>query len=149
VEGRYPFLDHDLFAWTAKLPVTAKLRGLRDKRILRQWATGRLPRTITVRPKQPYRAPDAGAFFGGARAPEYVRELLDAPAIKDAGYFDPAAVHGLAQRCRAGRVKSTRENQALVAILSTQLWHYTFFTKGLRNEARPMSNKQTEQMVSP
>ncbi|MEX2284719.1 MAG: asparagine synthase-related protein, partial [Gemmatimonadota bacterium] len=125
VEGRYPFLDHRLFAWTARLPATSKLRGLRDKRVLRQWAASILPRTIAQRDKQPYRAPDVPAFFG-ANAPEYVTEALQPSAIRAAGYFDPKSVTGLVRRCRSGLAMSARENQALVGILSTQLWHYEF-----------------------
>ena len=125
VEGRYPFLDHRLFRWSASLPVRAKLRALSDKRVLRRWAQSHLPRAISNRPKQPYRAPDAAAFFG-AHVPSYVEELLQPTAITDAGFFDSAGVSALVRRCRAGRAVSVRENQALVAILSTQLWYREF-----------------------
>ena len=125
VEGRYPFLDHRLFEFAARLPVRSRLRGLREKDILRRWAASRLPASVTARPKQPYRAPDAPAFFGAA-APAYVRELLSPAALLATGWFAPAAVAGLVRRCAAGQASGTRENQALVAILSTQLWHQAF-----------------------
>jgi len=32
----------------------------------------------------------------------------------------------LVRRCRAGKATGARENQALVAVLSTQLWHHQF-----------------------
>jgi asparagine synthase (glutamine-hydrolysing) len=125
VEGRYPFLDHRLFEFAAALPARSKLRTLREKDILRRWARRVVPETVTSRTKQPYRAPDAPAFFGPG-APAYVDELLAPRALIDAGVFAPAAVAGLVERCRAGRAIGFRENQALVAILSTQLWHHTF-----------------------
>jgi asparagine synthase (glutamine-hydrolysing) len=125
VEGRFLFLDHRLFAFAAALPTRSKLRGLREKDVLRRWARGLIPTEIEERPKQPYRAPDAPAFFGPGR-PDYVDELLDAPALAAVGVFDPAGVAGLVRRCRAGQVTGFRENQALVAILSTQLWHQAF-----------------------
>ena len=125
VEGRYPFLDHRLFEFAARLPVRSRLRGLHEKDILRRWAASRLPASVTARPKQPYRAPDAPAFFG-AEAPGYVRELLSPAALMATGWFAPAAVAGLVRRCAAGQASGTRENQALVAILSTQLWHQAF-----------------------
>ena len=125
VEGRFPFLDHRLFEFAASLPASSKLRGLREKEILRRWATRFLPQEIGGRVKQPYRAPDAAAFFSDS-PPEYVRELLSAEALRRTGIFDPRPVAGLIRRCTAGRVNGFAENQALVAILSTQIWHQTF-----------------------
>jgi asparagine synthase (glutamine-hydrolysing) len=125
IEGRFPFLDHRLFEFTAGLPVRSKLRGLREKDILRRWAASVVPPVLAQRPKQPYRAPDIPAFFG-AGAPEYVDDALSADALQRSGIFEPAAVAGLLRRCRSGRATGFRENQALVAILSTQLWHRGF-----------------------
>jgi asparagine synthase (glutamine-hydrolysing) len=101
------------------------LRGLREKDVLRRWAATVLPQELAQRPKQPYRAPDVPAFFG-AHEPAYVDELLSPGALQRAGIFDPAIVAGLVRRCRSGRATGFRENQALVAILSTQLWHRQF-----------------------
>jgi asparagine synthase (glutamine-hydrolysing) len=126
VEGRFPFLDHRLFALAAALPPGAKLRGLREKEILKRWARTVVPREVSERHKQPYRAPDIPSFFGGAR-PDYVGDLLSAEAIKRVGFFEPAAVAGLVRRCEAGRASGFAESQALVGILSTQLWHEMFF----------------------
>ena len=125
VEGRFPFLDHRLFEFAAALPTSSRLRGLREKEILRRWAKRIVPSSIGARAKQPYRAPDAPSFFGPA-APAWVGELLSSEAIDRTGVFSPRAVAGLAARCRAGKATSVRENQALVAILSTQLWHDRF-----------------------
>ena len=130
VEGRYPFLDHRLHEFAGRLPQGSKLRGLKEKEILRRWAERVIPRDAAQRPKQPYRAPDVPAFFGG-RVPEYVDALLDPAQIQRTGLFDPKAVTGLVRRCRAGLVTGFAENQALVAILSTQLWHHEFFERGL------------------
>jgi hypothetical protein len=58
----------------------------------------------------------------------YVEELLDDAAIRNTGIFDPRAVKGLVRRCRAGQVTSFAENQALVAVLSTQLWCEQFLS---------------------
>ncbi len=121
VEGRFPFLDHEVFELAAAMPTNTKLRGLREKDVLRRWANGIVPPAIMERPKQPYRAPDADAFFGG-HTPAWVTELLSPPEIDDAGIFDARSVPGLVKRCREGKVTGFRENQALVAILSTQVW---------------------------
>lgn len=118
VEARVPYLDHRVFEFAARLPTRSKLRGLRDKDILRRWATRLLPSAVASRPKQPYRAPDV--------APEQVMHLLDAASLERTGIFDPRAVAGLLRRCRRAPAFSEREAQALVAILSTQIWHAQF-----------------------
>jgi asparagine synthase (glutamine-hydrolysing) len=125
IEGRFPYLDHRLFEFAAALPVRSKLRGLHEKDILRRWAAQVLPRSLAGRAKQPYRAPDVPSFFG-THEPEYVEELLSRDALQRTGVFDASAVAGLVRRCRSGRASGFRENQALVAILSTQLWHRQF-----------------------
>src|SRR5687768_12532880 len=137
VEARYPFLDPRLFAFATSLPDSMKLRGFDEKRILRDWARGRIPKSVAERPKQPYRAPDAPSFFG-ADAPGYVQELLDPRRLRDAGIFDPDRVAGLARRCRAGKVAGFGENQAVVAILSTQLWHDAFIAAPTIPEPLPL-----------
>lgn len=126
IEGRFPFLDHRLFEFAAALPTGSKLRGLREKDVLRRWAKPVVPAIVNDRPKQPYRAPDIPAFFGPSR-PEYVAELLSCEALSRTGLFDPAAVAGLVRRCESGRATGFAENQALVGVLSTQLWYEEFF----------------------
>ena len=125
VEGRFPFLDHRLVEFAAALPSRTKLRGLQEKDVLRRWASRVLPDDVAWRPKQPYRAPDVPAFFGD-REPDYVSELLSSDALRRVGVFEPAVVSRLVHRCRSGLATGFRENQALVAILSTQLWHAEF-----------------------
>jgi asparagine synthase (glutamine-hydrolysing) len=131
IELRVPYLDHRLFEFAAALPARSKLRGLRDKDILRRWATGLLPSAVARRPKQHYRAPDVPPFFDRG-APEYVAALLDPVSIARTGIFDAQAVSGLVRRCRAGRAVGFRESQALVAILSTELWHREFLGTPVR-----------------
>ena len=126
IEGRFPFLDHRLFEFAAALPGSSKLLGLKEKAILKRWAKRVVPPTIGQRSKQPYRAPDVPAFFADG-APEFVRAALDPVEVRRVGLFEPAAVTGLVRRCASGRATGFAENQALVAVLSTQLWHRQFF----------------------
>ena len=128
VEARVPYLDHRLFEFAAALPDRSKLRGLHEKNILRRWAANVLPSSAAQRTKQPYRAPDVPAFFGRGEGnpPEYVADLLDEASLKQRGVWDAGAVAGLVRRCRNGQATGVREGQALVAILSTQLWQREF-----------------------
>ena len=130
VEARYPFLDTRVFEFAARLPTSSKLRGLKEKAILRRWARDVVPPAVQQRPKQPYRAPDVPAFFTAA-PPEYVAEVLDEANLARTGLFEPAAVSGLVRRCRAGTALGFRESQALVAIISTELWQRYFLGEGV------------------
>jgi asparagine synthase (glutamine-hydrolysing) len=120
VEGRFPFLDHRVVEFAARIPPRMKLKGLREKHILRHALGRHLPAIISERPKQPYRAPDSESFFG-ATAPGYVDEVLSPRSLAQAGYFEPRAVQRLVAKCRAGAVMGAGDNMALVGILSTQL----------------------------
>jgi len=130
VEGRFPFLDHRVFALAARLPPERKLGpGLREKAELRALAGRLLPAAVAQRTKQPYRAPEVAPFFG-AHAPGWVEERLEARALDAVGIFEPARVAGLLRRCRAGKATGFREGMALVGILSTQVWHERFCGAG-------------------
>ena len=109
-----------------RLPPGAKLKGLREKHLLRRALGRHLPAQIVDRPKQPYRAPDSESFIAPA-APDYVQALLSTEAIARAGYFEPRTVRHLAAKClRPEGSASAADNMAFMAILSTQLLHSHF-----------------------
>jgi len=74
VEGRFPFLDYRLVELCSRMPDRLKLRGLKDKYLLRQVAAKYLPPEIARRAKRPYRAPIQRSLFSKA-ASDYVRDL--------------------------------------------------------------------------
>lgn len=124
IEGRYPYLDHRLVEFASGLPPHWKIRGLAEKHVLRLALAGLLPDGVAQRTKQPYRAPDARCFFANGRPLDYVDDLLSAERLRAAGYFDPAAVGRLADKCRQGRATGFADNQAFVGVLSTMLVHH-------------------------
>ncbi len=120
VEGRYPFLDHRVGEFAAKLHPSLKMRVLNEKYLLKEAARGKVPTSILKRSKQPYRAPDGMSFFG-KQAPDYVAELLSPGALERNGLFQASAVTKLVAKFKSGRTTSTKDDMALVGILSTQL----------------------------
>jgi asparagine synthase (glutamine-hydrolysing) len=130
VEARYPFLDHRLFEFAAALPTGSRLRGLHEKQVLRRWASRILPRQINSGRKPFYRAPDAQSFFLPT-SPSWIGDHLTTEALKRVGIFSPAAVGGLVRRCCAGLGPALGENQTMVGVLSTQLWHHQFIESAL------------------
>lgn len=119
VEGRYPFLDHRVIEFASRLPIRMKMKALDQKHLLKRAADGLVPSAILQRKKQPYRAPDGACFFGDSNG--YAAEMLSEKKIRNTGVFDPKAVEALARKFREGRPTSTRDNMALVAVLSTQI----------------------------
>ncbi len=126
VEGRFPFLDHNVVAFAATIPPDLKIKGLNEKYILKQAYSDLLPVDIIKRSKQPYRAPIAPVFLG-ANAPQLIRELLSPEVLKKYGYFNPQAIERLqAKLQKLGGQVSARDEMAMVAVVSTQLMHYHF-----------------------
>ena len=123
VEARHPFLDHRVMEFANRLPPRYKLRGLREKRILKAAFAAELLAGVVQRSKQPYRAPDSACFFVGDRALPWVAELLSASSLRSAGLFDPPAVAKLLEKCRSGRAVGFGDNMAFVGVLSTMLLH--------------------------
>lgn len=121
IEGRFPYLDHRVIELGNRLPPLCKLLGLREKHILKRAMADLLPASITRRPKQPYRAPDAASFFVDGKPLPYVGDLLSPDRLKKTGLFDAEATGKLLQKCAAGRAIGFADNMAFVGILSTML----------------------------
>ena len=120
-----PFLDYRVVEFCNRLPAGMKLRGLREKHLLREVAKSLLPREIWNRTKRAYRAPIHRSFFG-AETPEYVRELLSPSGIKASGLFSPEAVGRLVAKIERGLPVGETDDMALAGMLSTQLVHHLF-----------------------
>jgi asparagine synthase (glutamine-hydrolysing) len=120
VEGRYPFLDHRVTEFAARLHPSLKMRVLNEKYLLKEAARGKVPASICKRTKQPYRAPDGMCFFT-KQSPDYVADLLSSDGLKKNDLFQESAVTKLVAKFRSGHTTSTKDNMALVGILSTQL----------------------------
>lgn len=146
VEGRFPFLDHELVDFANGLPARHKLLALDEKHLLKVAFDDLLPRSIKNRPKQPYRAPDAASFFFQVEALDWVEELLSTERVARAGVFNPKAVSALTAKCRrvGGLRMSNTDNMRIVAILSTMLLHQQFIEgDGSAGDERPPAEPVT------
>jgi len=132
IEGRFPFLDHRLIEFANELHPKFKMKVLNEKYLLKKAMQNDLPKAITNRFKQPYRAPNIPAFFG-AKAGDYVHDLLSAQKLNEYGYFDANRVRRLVKKIEAGRAVGNTDNMALVGILSTQVWHHLFIERFTSN----------------
>ena len=132
VEARYPFLDEDVFDFTAKLHPRWKLRGFRDKYLLRLVAQRWLPPEIASRHKVIFRAPLDS--FHMDPEPKFVAELLSEESLRRTGYFDVQEVQHWRKafrQLRAGSLPRLSVEMGLCAVVATQLWHHTFIDGSL------------------
>ena len=127
VEIRYPFLDEEVFDFLAGLHTRWKLRGFRDKHLLRLLAERWLPPSVYRRRKIIFRAPRD--YFHIEPVPKYVAQLLSEESLRRTGYFDIAAVQYWRRAFRQMQVGSLARfsvEMGLTAVLGTQLWHHLF-----------------------
>ena len=132
VEVRYPFLDEDVFDFLARLDPAWKLRGLRDKHLLRLLAERWLPPSIYKRQKVIFRAPLDS--FHMDPEPPYVAQLLSEESLKRTGYFDHAAIRHWRRafrEMRSGSLPRLSIEGGLAAVVATQLWHHLYIDASL------------------
>jgi asparagine synthase (glutamine-hydrolysing) len=132
VEVRYPFLDEDVFSFLAALDPRWKLRGFRDKHLLRLLAERWVPPSVYRRRKVIFRAPLDS--FHIQPEPPFVSQLLSEESLRRTGYFDVAEVHhwrGAFRQLRAGSLERLSVEMGLVAVVATQLWHHLFIRQEL------------------
>ena len=124
VETRYPFLDEAVFGFLAKLDPRWKLRGLRDKYLLRHVVAGAGCRM---------RSPVAARRCSGRRstASTWIRRRRSWSSCSarsrcgKTGYFDPEAVthwrQGVSHSARRAVRSALSVEMGLVGVLATQL----------------------------
>ena len=125
VEGRFPFLDHQLADFAGSLPASVKLQSLVEKSILKKSVADLLPDNILSRPKQPYRAPDSASFaFPGGE--DLVQEFLLDSSQPGWDLWRPERVAALVRKWQAGKMNSARDNMAFIAVLSGRMLQADF-----------------------
>jgi asparagine synthase (glutamine-hydrolysing) len=128
VEGRYPYLDLEFVKFAFTLPQNIKLKGLKDKYVLRQSFGNRLPDAVVNRPKIAYQAPEMKAFFAGGRLVDFAKDLLSPDRIRHNNLFDPASIERLihvGERANNSRL-SFRDNMGFIVALSTSILQEQF-----------------------
>jgi asparagine synthase (glutamine-hydrolysing) len=132
VEVRYPFLDENVFDFTAKLDPKWKLNGFRDKHLLRLLAERWVPKSVYGRQKVIFRAPLDS--FHLDPEPAFVKDLLSEESLKRTGYFDAKSVHHWRSAYRdlsPGSLPRLSIEGGLAAVVATQLWHHLFIDGSL------------------
>jgi asparagine synthase (glutamine-hydrolysing) len=118
IEGRVPFLDHELVEFSLRLPPWMKIRRKRPKYILRRYAERLLPRATTSRGKQPFYAP-VEKYLEHPYFRDMVEDTLSAESVRARGLFRPEAVARLRAATTAGEFVHVKQVFSLVLL---ELW---------------------------
>ena len=118
IEGRVPFLDHELIEFSLTLPPWMKIRRKRPKYILRRYAERLLPRDTTSRGKQPFYAP-VEKYLEHPYFRDIVEDTLSAESVRSRGLFRAQAVARLRDATTAGEFVHVKQVFSLVLL---ELW---------------------------
>lgn len=121
VEGRPPLIDHRIVEFMFSLPPHYRIRGFKQKYLLKKCAEGVLPRRIIDRPKAPFGAPLRSWVRRDLK--EMVDDILSLSALKNRGLFNPGTVRKLIHADREGK----EDNSLLIwSIITREIWLRTF-----------------------
>lgn len=91
IEGRLPFLDHKVVELVMNMPVSLKIRGLREKYILREAAKPFITEAMYSRQKHPFLAPPS-TFKPNEPLQELIQDTLRSSRMSDLPFYNHAAV---------------------------------------------------------
>jgi asparagine synthase (glutamine-hydrolysing) len=93
VEGRVPFLDHHVAEYAAGLPIRHKIRGTREKYVLREAVRDIITPEVYNRHKHPFVAPPPRS--GNDALSTFCQDVLRSPQLSDQPFFEPARVRSM------------------------------------------------------
>lgn len=117
LETRVPFLDPDVIALSARLPMHMKIRGTTGKWALRQILYSHVPRELLERPKAGFGIPVGDWLRGPLR--DWAEDLLTPEKLGADGLLDPAPIRRAWAEHLSGRRDRTHR---LWTVLMLQAW---------------------------
>ncbi len=138
LEVRPPFLDHRIAEFAASLPERLKLRGSRQKYLLRELMRGKLPPTVLARKKEGFDIP-AHEWLRTVLRP-LLLETLTSEAIDETGIFDHKRLQDMVRRHLERRVNLGFQLWGLLILfLWMRRWHVRTAGPGAPEEESDVS----------
>jgi asparagine synthase (glutamine-hydrolysing) len=125
IEGRVPFLDHKVAEFAAGIPVQMKVKGMREKHVLREATRDVIIDAVYNREKHPFTTPPAQSHDDPMRA--LFSDVFASAALDDQPVFDPAASRALVEELPTLAPEDRFAAEGIVQrILCTTLMHQRF-----------------------
>jgi asparagine synthase (glutamine-hydrolysing) len=126
VEGRVPFLDHEVGELLWRTPVNMKIRGTTEKYILREAARDVLTDTVYKRQKHPFLSPP-DTDGRRSRMSELIRDTLLSDAARSVPFFQADEVRAFADELdEMSAYERSSIDTDVMLIVSTILLHQRF-----------------------
>ena len=138
LEVRVPFLDHVVVEYCARIPSDMKVRRLEGKYLLKQIASGLIPKRVIEKPKVAFFRDSVDSWFD-QQASGALSDWLLGSSPRYADFLDTAAVERLARLHLEGT--SRRHGQLLLSILMLEVWLASYLPRalsGVSKERRPV-----------
>jgi asparagine synthase (glutamine-hydrolysing) len=133
LESRCPFLDPNVVSYAQSLDGEQKLKyGKIEKHCLKSAFAQFLPKDISQRPKQPYRAMEADTIV--KQSPEWLMEICSQEKLSTRTWLNGNKAHLLMEKTRKNSRMSPREQQALALIISVSILEHQYI------EQRPIGS---------
>ncbi len=138
LEVRPPLLDHRLVEFAATLPAAMKIRGSRQKFILKELMKDKLPASVLKRPKMGFDIP-AHEWLRGPLRP-LLCDTLGAGANEHSGLFRPGAIDAVV---RAHLERRANLGYHLWGLLTLFLWmrRWKIQTSAATPSGRPLADR--------
>ncbi len=125
IEGRVPYLDHEVIEFAFRLPRRLRLRRLVGKYILRRLAERVLPKEIAHRRKMPFYVP-VEHYFEQPEFVELMDDLLSGDSVKRRGIFRTQAVEKLRLSMRRREFLLVKQ---VFSLMTLELWFRIFIDR--------------------
>ena len=124
IEGRVPFLDHHVAHYAARIPIAMKIKGYREKHVLREAAKDVLIEEVYNREKHPFTAPPASH---GDPMMTMLGDVLASRALDEQPIFDPAKARKAFQEMQTCSPDQRPAYEGRIQrVVSTALMHQRF-----------------------
>lgn len=123
LEGRSPFLDHELLELTAKIPFNLKLKGFNNKKyILKEALRGIIPDEVMFRPKMGFGVPIDAWFRSELK--DYAKQKLLGGQLVQRNLFKESAIKKILDTHTSTRINFSPH---IWALLTLELWFEEYF----------------------
>jgi asparagine synthase (glutamine-hydrolysing) len=127
LEGRSPYLDHNLMEFAATIPPSLKLKGMTTKYILKKAMHPLLPKEIIYRKKQGFGMPITEWFRNDLKELSY--ELLVGKEARQRGYFNYDRIKKMLDQHVSGKIDYCFK---LWNLLWLELWHKVYVDSDIK-----------------